>query len=155
MANDLIKHKILKHLFSIEKIGEKNSGRGKLITELGRSLTLLELSGKIRVSNDKIDDLCGVLNNDGYIKYLIKDEDSKNHSYLITETGKKAFTDKEFLNNVWYRNKDFWFKALPILVATGTLIWTVTINYSLRKKLNDQELKIIELQNSLKEILKK
>ena len=61
--------------------------------------------------------MCITLSNDGYIKKITEDTDSKSHRYLITDSGKSAFIDNHFLYKVLFFSFDFWKWFLPFLLA--------------------------------------
>ena len=141
------KHKILKALYDCFEEKEKEKFGESGPTELGQTLTVVELTNKTKLNADEIQAVAYTLTNAGHIELYQKDDVNKSHRYLITDSGRQAYIDKFYENQIWYRSKEFWFKFSPILIAAGTLIWTVSVNNNLRKKLNDQEIKIINLQN--------
>ena len=82
----LNKHKILKHLFEANKFGEKNTGFGRIITDLGKSLSTFELNEKTNISSDKINNICFLLIQDDLIEYNSIDEKKKT---IVTLSQKK------------------------------------------------------------------
>lgn len=146
------KHNILKalYLYFEEKEKKKHGGSGP--TTLGQTLTVVELTNRTRLIADEIQAICYTLTNAGHIQLYQKDEINKSHRYLITDSGKQAYVDNFYINKLWFRNIDFWFKLLPIIITAGTLFWTVTSNNRLRLKIVEQDFKINKLQTSLDSI---
>ena len=111
------KHLLLKNLYASWKDGEDKTTSSYQITPFGRSLTVIELQKKTSYGILKIEELCITLSNDGYIKKITEDTDSKSHRYLITDSGKSAFIDNHFLYKVLFFSFDFWKWFLPFLLA--------------------------------------
>ena len=111
------KHLLLKNLYASWKDGEDKTTSNYQITPFGRSLTVIELQKKSSYGILKIEELCITLSNDGYIKKITEDTDSKSHRYLITDSGKSAFIDNHFLYKVLFFSFDFWKWFLPFLLA--------------------------------------
>lgn len=144
------KHNILKALYDFFEEQEKKKHAGGGPTTLGQTLTVIELNNKTRLTADEIQAICYTLTNAGHIQLFQKDDNNKSHRYLITDSGRQAYIDKFYINQVWYRNRGFWLKLLPIIISAGTLIWTITANNSLKKKVREQELNIQTIRDSLK-----
>ena len=146
------KHNILKVLYDFFEEQEKKKHGSGGPTTLGQTLTVVELTNRTRLIADEIQALCYTLMNAGHIQLYQKDENNKSHRYLITDSGRQAYIDKFYLNQVWYRNREFWLKTLPIMISAGTLIWTVTSNNTLKKKVAEHDLKILRLTSSVDSI---
>lgn len=144
------KTKILECLFNHFEDGEKRTGYGHTVTELGRSLTNLEIHNRLKINISDIDKLCLVLSNAGHISLLNFDENDKAHRYVITNSGKQAFIDKYYEKQerdfLWSRGKDI----LTILLALGSLIMSI-YNYqnqkSNKKEINDLRVIINKMSN--------
>ena len=142
------KHKVLKKLFERNKIGENNSGFGVTITDLGKSLSTLHLSDATKLSSDKINDVCYLLKQEELLTYHSFDENKKNHLFLITEKGKKAFLENYFLNKMWYRQVSFWFSFIAILISLSTLCWYIYRDINLNKNVEKLQNEIDSLKNT-------
>lgn len=142
----LNKHKILKHLFEANKFGEKNTGFGRIITDLGKSLSTFELNEKTNISSDKINNICFLLIQDDLIEYNSIDEKKENNSYIITEKGKKTFIEKGLLSQIWYRQRTFWLPFLALLISFSTLCWTVFRDANLDRNIDKLQQQIDSLK---------
>lgn len=140
------KHKILKYLFETNKKGEKNTRFGTIITDLGKSLSTLELNERTNISSNKINDTCYILVQDNYIEYNDIDDKNENHRYIITENGKKAFIEKFFLNQIWYRQRAFWLTLSALLISSLTLGWTIYRDANLNKNIDKLQHQIDSLK---------
>lgn len=113
------KHKILKTFQSKWDYGEQNSGFGLDYTEIGRSLTTIELSKNLKYDLKTVETLCNTLQTSNHIKLLLSDNENKVYRYVITPSGHSAVTDKFYLNKLWYRDYKFW----AFLCSLGVLIF--------------------------------
>ena len=148
--NNNKKQNILKTLFDHYEDGEKRTGYGKTITELGRSLTNLEIHNRTRISIKDIDRLSITLSNAGHISLQSFDENDKAHRYIITPSGQQAFIDNYYpkldREIYWGKGKDL----LTIIITLGSLVLGI-YNYQVQKN-NKKE--IIGLQEIIKKIKK-
>lgn len=111
------KHKILTELKLHWDQGEEKSRGGIIVTPHGRSLTIIQLSKKAKLSSDRVQDLCDSLVNSQLIEKLKEDKENKSHSYIIKDSGRSYVIDKVFYNKVWYRNFSFWKFTLPFIIG--------------------------------------
>lgn len=144
------KHRILEALYNHFEEKEKQKFGDSGPTILGQTLTVVELTNDTKLTADQIQKYCYTLLNAGHIELYQKDMYNQSHRYLITDSGRQSYIDKFYFNQIWYRSREFWFKLLPIIIAAGTLIWTVTVNNNLKKKLSEQEIIIKSIKDSLK-----
>jgi predicted transcriptional regulator len=116
------KHKILQELQLKWKEGDEESSHGQIITDLGKSLTSIQLNKRTFINIDRIEDLCSAMILDNYLVRYSEDKNNKAHGYLITEQGKQVVTDRILLNKIVYRTLDFWFKMFTLVIATIGLL---------------------------------
>lgn len=147
--SDRKKHRILTALFSKYQIGEENSGHGHEVTELGRSMTNIQIHNDTGIDIRQVDNLCYSLSNQGHLTILKKDENNKAHRYLITQSGQQAVTDKAYLNTIWYRKQSFWFQLITVLIAVFTFIWTIYIDSSHSSEIEKLQAEIDSLKASI------
>ena len=85
------KHLILKKLFDKWKVGEERTNGGTTITDLGRTLSVLELMSNTNLSKKDVDLIIISLSNKGLISIYSQDNDKaqKNHKWIITDLGKE------------------------------------------------------------------
>lgn len=123
--SDKKKHQILNVLLNKYQAGEEKSGLGSEVTDLGKSMTNIQIHSATSIDIKLIDNLCYALTNQGHLTIFRKDEQNKAHRYLITPSGQQAVIDKVYLKALWYRKQNFWFQLATILIALGTLVWTL------------------------------
>lgn len=103
MSNNKKRHQILR----IVHASLKNSGDG---------VTPVEIKGKMNIDDIRLVSLLKELL-DG--RYLSGDS-KKCH---MTHKGVNAYTGKEFLNQMWYRNWSFWFSLTALVVSIFALLY--------------------------------
>jgi predicted AAA+ superfamily ATPase len=125
------KHKILKTLKTHWDNGEERTTGSYTVNPLGRSLSIIQLSKRTKLSSDKVQDLCDTLEHSKLIDKFKEDTENKSHYYIINDFGKSYVIDKIFFYKVWYRNFNFWKFVLPFLIGLAGLLnsifgwWTV------------------------------
>lgn len=144
------KHLILSKLLAKFQEGEERTGHGIAVTELGRSMTNIQLHHQTGISIENIDKWCYVLSNQGHLTILQKDEGNKAHRYLITPSGQQAVTDKFYLNQVWFRQRAFWFSLLPIIISLVALFWTIVQDAKKQSEIDKLKTDIQNLQKKVK-----
>ena len=136
------KHKILKFLESKWTEEENKTKGGHQVTELGRSLTIIELSILTGFKNDTIQKRCISLETIGQIKLTHEDTNGKSHSYVITPIGLTGYYDN-------YHIKQFWKGFLPWVAIVVSLLSILfqTIDYQgHEKRIKTLEMKVIETE---------
>ena len=143
------KNKILKILYDKFQHGEKKSGNGLEVTNLGKSATNIEIHESSNIKVSEIEKLCISMINIGHIILQNKDVDDKANRYLITELGRQAYVDGYYpkLNAeiYWNLTKD----VLTILFAAGSLVLGA-INYVNQKNSTEEINKLKNEVNALK-----
>lgn len=97
--------------------GESETGYGKEVVDLGKSLSTIELHNETEIETKKIEEICSILGNKKHITLIKKNQDDKVSRYLIDNSGKTAYLERIYLNRIWYRNFDFWKFSLPFLIG--------------------------------------
>ncbi|MBK7095060.1 MAG: hypothetical protein IPH57_08445 [Saprospiraceae bacterium] len=112
--NNTKKAKLLKALYDKWKIGYDEANFGRQVTDLGRSLSVLELTDIVKLNKSEIEKLMISICSDGYAILFQTDSNpnQKNHQYLISESGKKAAIDNHYHNMTASRNQTTVFKYL-------------------------------------------
>ena len=144
------KQAILKSLLDKYQKGEERTGLGVTVTDLGKSMTNIQLHTETKIDVKDVDNLCYVLVNQGHVSILQKDEANKAHRYLITQSGQQAVIDNFYINQVWYRQRAFWFSLLPIIVSLSTLVWTITKDTKKQTEIDSLRQEIQILKNKIK-----
>lgn len=111
------KHAILSTLKTKQDEGEENTGYGHYVTELGRTLSNIQIHDITNIPIRKINDLCYTMINKGHVAIFKADEDNKAHRFIITPSGMQTYIDKEYLNNTWYRTPGIIFPLVSLLVS--------------------------------------
>lgn len=108
----LEKNKILKVLYDHWEDGERKTNFGTEITELGRSLSVLDIQDLTQLQRKEIERLLISLSNAGHISLFQKDIDKnqKNHKWIITESGRQAIADNFYLNQLGIDNRQLFFQ---------------------------------------------
>ena len=148
------KHLILKKLFDKWKIGEEKTNGGTIITDLGRSLSVLELMSNTNLSKKEVDLIIIYLSNKGLIKIYSQDSDKaqKNHKWIVTELGKEYYANNYFLNERGLFYRKYFVELLSLLVALGALVLSIyssSQNSFLEKQLEQQNRQLQLLERKL------
>ena len=148
------KHLILKKLFDKWKIGEEKTNGGTIITDLGRSLSVLELMSNTNLSKKEVDLIIIYLSNKDLIKIYSQDSDKaqKNHKWIITELGKEYCANNYFLNERGLFYRKYFVELLSLLVALGALVLSIyssSQNSFLEKQLEQQNRQLQQLERKL------
>lgn len=122
------KHLIIKTLTESFDDGERRSGNGLEVTDLGKSVTNIGIHLKTNLKIHQIDSICVMLIAQGYVVGFRNDDKNKAHRYLITDLGRVAAYENQFKDMIWYRNFDFlkWF--IPTLISLTALIIVLVRN---------------------------
>lgn len=123
MSTNYKKHRILREL-KYHWEGTQHYQNGNLPLE-DRSLEVEELSDRLRIKDETVQDVCISLDSHEFVKaHMTENEDTNEEPYrfYITQKGKNAVTDKTFLNLVWWRKLDFYKFLLPLLLAIIALL---------------------------------
>lgn len=150
------KHIVLKSLFDTWKLGVENTSYGHTITELGKSLSYLDLMTKSKLNKDTLDLVIIYLQNQDLIKLFSEDEDKnqKNHRWIITNPGKEAYANNRFINERGFFYRKLLIELLSLLLAVSSLIWSVLNTYdnsSLENRLEKQDIRLQKLEYKLQE----
>jgi hypothetical protein len=113
------KNKILKELYDHWEDGERKTDFATTITDLGRSLSVLDIQDKTSLHRREIERLVISLSNTGHINLYQKDEDpnQKNHKWIITESGRQAIADNYYLNQLGIQNRELFFQLGGFVIA--------------------------------------
>ncbi|WP_062063021.1 hypothetical protein [Aquimarina longa] len=152
-----VKHIILENLFNKDKLGVENTGHGKTVTDLGKSMSNIELHKENGRKVEIIDNTCYSLVNNGHIELLAEDENEKIRRYNITESGKQAYLDDYYLNQTRkvFAQFIFWI-GMPLLTLIGLILGNSKINNEnnkLNNKIEQLEIKLKKAESEI-EILK-
>jgi hypothetical protein len=140
------KHTILFALLEKYQSGEERTGGGRTVTDLGKSMTNIEIHAKTGIPIKEVDNLCYVLGNQGHLGLYQKDDENKAHRYLITPSGQQAAIDKYYLNQTWFRQRSFWFALIPIVLSISTLIWTIIRDLKKQEEINTIKIEVQQLK---------
>lgn len=148
------KHLILKKLFDKWKVGEERTNGGTTITDLGRTLSVLELMSNTNLSKKDVDLIIISLSNKGLITIYSQDNDKaqKNHKWIITDLGKEYYANNYFLNERGLFYRKYFVEILSLLIAVGSLmfsIWNASQNSSLEKQVRQQNQQLQQLERKL------
>lgn len=148
------KHLILKKLFDKWKVGEERTNGGTTITDLGRTLSVLELMSNTNLSKKDVDLIIISLSNKGLISIYSQDNDKaqKNHKWIITDLGKEYYANNYFLNERGLFYRKYFVEILSLLIAVGSLmfsIWNASQNSSLEKQVKQQNQQLQQLERKL------
>lgn len=151
--NNTRKSKLLKALYNKWKIGYDETNFGRKVTDLGRSLSVLELTDIVKLNKSEIEKLMISISSDGYVSLFQTDPNpnQKNHLYLITETGKKAAVDNHYHNLTASRNQTTVFQIFG--VAIGILGFILALTTYLKQQ-NTIDPQIEKLQKQIDIIVK-
>jgi|TARA_R100000479_G_scaffold130736_1_gene68715 hypothetical protein len=117
MSDNLNKHKILKSLYKKWEDGEEKTGFGRTVSNLGRSMSVIQIQNSTKIPIQKVKRYCDYLTSNNYIHIQKEESDNKNHFYIIQPEGKSAFLDNVFRNKFWFFNFDFWKFTLPFIIG--------------------------------------
>jgi hypothetical protein len=153
MRPNKIKHKILKALNEHYQDGEERSGHGHQVTELGKSLTNMEIHKRTHIDVKDIDNFCISLVNSNHISVLTENENDKIRRFLITPWGRQTVLENYFLNidgeKQWTKVKDI----LLVAAAVGSFIFamvTFSQNKVYQQQIKDLTTRIEKFEKSQK-----
>lgn len=153
------KHIVLKSLFDVWKLGVENTNYSQRVTDLGKSLSYLDLMDKSKLNKDTLDLVILYLQNQDLIRLFAEDEDKnqKNHRWIITDLGKEAHANNRFINERGMFYRKFFVQSVGLLIALASLfvsIWSLSYNSSLENQLYKQDKKVRKLEYKMQEISK-
>ncbi|WP_460952436.1 hypothetical protein [Spirosoma daeguense] len=151
--NNTKKGKLLKALYDKWKIGYDETNFGTQVTDVGRSLSVLELTDIVKLNKSEIEKLMISISVDGYASLFQIDPNpnQKNHLYLITETGKKAAVDNHYHNLTASRNQTTLFQVFGVVIGILGFILALT---TYLKQQNTIDPQIEKLQKQIDIIIK-
>jgi hypothetical protein len=151
--NNSKKGKLLKALYDKWKIGYDETNYGRQVTDLGRSLSVLDLTDIVKLNKSEIEKLMISICSDGYATMYKTDpnQNQKNHLYLISEAGKKASVDNHYSNQTATRNQTTLFQIFGIVIGILGFILALT---TYLKQQNTIDPQIEKLQKQIDIILK-
>lgn len=146
--NNTEKAKLLKALYDKWKIGYDEANFGRQVTDLGRSLSVLELTDIVKLNKSEIEKLMISIASDGYATLFQTDANpnQKNHLYLISESGKKAAVDNHYDNLTASRNQVTLFQIFGVVI--GVLGFTLALTTYLNQQ-NTIDPQIEKLQKQI------
>ena len=144
------KHLILEILYREFEKGTENTGHGLTVTDLGRSLTNIEIHAKTNLKIKDIDRLCTVLIENGHLKLFKEDTDNKAHRYLITPQGQKAYLDRHYITEYNKENRLKWFQIIMPTVTILTFLLTLQKHCAQEVRLKKLETELQYLDNELR-----
>lgn len=148
------KHLILKKFFDKWKVGEEKTNGGLTVTDLGRSLSVLEVMSNTNLSKKQVDLIIISLSSKGLIKIHSQDDDKaqKNHKWIITDLGKEYYANNYFLNERGLFYRKYFVELLSLLVALAALalsIYSSGQNSFLEKQVELQNQELQQLKHKL------
>jgi hypothetical protein len=152
MNINLKKKKILIVLNNHYGDGEQKTGHGWVVTDLGKSLTNIEIHDRTDLKLRDINDCCISLSTTGHLQIYNKDDKDKAHRYLITDAGRQAVID-DFYGGL-IRDKRFGRVKDSMLVLIALLSFLATLYINMERKKSDVAMKMrIELlEQKLKQV---
>lgn len=147
-------HKLLGYIYKHHSEKYQSSGRGVTYNE---SLTVIELQKLSNFQISEIEIFCSNLLALQYIEFVTdenkenigEDIHGKNHRYIITPTGQKAYLNKVFT----YRISKFYLPIVFSLVATSLSLYTCSTENSNKKELQITKEEVQHLKESLDSVI--
>lgn len=142
------KHIVLKSLFDFWKKGEEKTKYGQSVSEFGRSLSYLDLMTKSKLNKDTLDLIILYLQNQDLIRILKEDED-KNHRWIITDLGIEAHANNRFINERGMFYRKLFLQLFGLFLAFVSLIvsiWSLSYNSTLENQLDKLERQVYKLE---------
>ncbi|MVN23530.1 hypothetical protein [Mucilaginibacter arboris] len=138
--NNTRKEKLLKALYDKWKVGYDETNFGRQVTDLGRSLSVLELTDIAKLNKSEIEKLMISISSDGFACMYQSDPNTnqKNHLYLITEIGKKAAVDNHYHNLSAVKNQTTLFEIFGVIIGILGFILALTTFLIQRNNIDPQ-----------------